>query len=111
MNVRNGYFPETYASSGYATPYAPHMTRRRSSMSRRGYERYRGMGSSLIKFKRKGGFRSGITLGEALSNVMLSGNDSYTHYDFNSDHRGKMVLKIRVSSSLVCVLPFNVNCA
>ena len=98
MNLRNGYYPgETYASSGYATPYAPHLSRRRSSMSRRGYERYRGLGTSLIKFKRKGGFRSGITLGEAMSSVMLSGNDSYSHYDFNSDHRGKIVLKIRVS--------------
>ena len=100
MNLpRTGYFPETYTASNYATPYAPHLTRRRSSMSRRGYERYRGMGSSLIKFKRKGGFRSGITLGEAMSSVMLSGNDSYSHYDFNSDHRGKIVLKIRVSST------------
>ncbi|EPT02821.1 hypothetical protein FOMPIDRAFT_1029130 [Fomitopsis schrenkii] len=95
MNLRNGYFPETYASSGYATPYAPHLTRRRSSMSRRGYDRHRGMSTGLIKFKRKGGFRSGITLGEAMSSVMLSGNDSYSHYDFNTDHRGKIVLKIR----------------
>lgn len=100
MNLRNGYFPETYASSGYATPYAPHLTRRRSSMSRRGYDRHRGMSTGLIKFKRKGGFRSGITLGEAMSSVMLSGNDSYSHYDFNTDHRGKIVLKIRVSLML-----------
>ncbi|KZT72685.1 hypothetical protein DAEQUDRAFT_664117 [Daedalea quercina L-15889] len=100
MNLRNSYFPDTYAASGYATgtPYAPHLTRRRSSMSRRsrmGYDGHRGLGSTLIKFKRKGGFRSGITLGEAMSSVMLSGNDSYSHYDFNADHRGKIVLKIR----------------
>ncbi|KAH9938484.1 uncharacterized protein B0H18DRAFT_1081130 [Fomitopsis serialis] len=102
MNIRNSYFPETYASSGYATPYAPNLSRRRSSMhsrsrsrSRMGHDGYRGLGSTLIKFKRKGGFRSGVTLGEAMSNAMLSGNDSYSHYDFNADHRGKIILKIR----------------
>ncbi|KAH9843974.1 uncharacterized protein C8Q71DRAFT_793601 [Rhodofomes roseus] len=100
MNLRGSYFPDTYATSGYATPYAPNLSRRRSSMSRRsrmGYDGHRGLGhgSTLIKFKRKGGFRAGITLGEAMSSVILSGNDSYTHYDFNADHRGKIVLKIR----------------
>ncbi|TFY69456.1 hypothetical protein EVJ58_g396 [Rhodofomes roseus] len=68
-----------------------------SRRSRMGYDGHRGLGhgSTLIKFKRKGGFRAGITLGEAMSSVILSGNDSYTHYDFNADHRGKIVLKIR----------------
>jgi len=51
----------------------------------------------LIKFKRKGGFRSGISLGEAMANIRLSGNDSYTFHDLNVDHRGRILLKIRWS--------------
>ncbi|OSX59308.1 hypothetical protein POSPLADRAFT_1150023 [Postia placenta MAD-698-R-SB12] len=98
-NYRDSYFPEhyQYSSSAYGTPHATRMNRRRSSMSRRRMhpDGYRRMGSTLIKFKRKGGFRSGITLGEAMSNAHLSGNDSYTIYDLNADHRGKIVLKLR----------------
>ncbi|KZT12898.1 uncharacterized protein LAESUDRAFT_640421 [Laetiporus sulphureus 93-53] len=101
-NAANSYFPAEYqyASSGYATPHAPRITRRRSSMSRRTrvpLDGYRRLSSTLLKFKRKGGFRSGITLGEAMSNVMLSGNESYTVYDLNADYRGKIILKIRWS--------------
>ncbi|PCH41342.1 hypothetical protein WOLCODRAFT_131859 [Wolfiporia cocos MD-104 SS10] len=101
IGVRDSYFPEDYhyAASGYGTPYAPSIARRRSSMSRSrsrlpldGYHRLSGM---LVKFKRKGGFRSGITLGEAMSNVFLSGNESFSYYDLNADHRGKIILKIR----------------
>lgn len=57
-------------------------------------------GSSVIKFKRKGGLRSGITLGEAMSNARLSNNDSYSLYDLNADHRGRIILRIRVSNYL-----------
>jgi len=112
INIRDSYFPENYqyATSGYSTPYAPHLTRRRSSMSRRSrlpLDGYRRMSSTLLKFKRKGGFRSGITLGEAMSNAHLSGNDSYSFYDLNADHRGKIVLKIRWSgyTSMTYELP------
>lgn len=59
---------------------------------------HRRYSSTIIKFKRKGGFRSGITLGEAMSNVRLSGNDSYSYHDLGVDHRGKIILKIRVSN-------------
>ncbi|THH33631.1 hypothetical protein EUX98_g490 [Antrodiella citrinella] len=89
----DGYYPDRPVTPGYATP------RRRtySSMSHRsrpadGYHRY---SNTLIKFRRKGGFRSGITLGEAMANVRLSGNDSYTYNDLAVDHRGRMILKIR----------------
>lgn len=47
-----------------------------------------------VKFKRKGAFRSGITLGEAQANVRLAGYDSYTFNDLGVDHRGKIYVKI-----------------
>ena len=59
---------------------------------------FRRMSGVLIKFRRKGGFRSGITLGEAMANVRLSGNDSYTFHELNVDSRGRIILKIRVRS-------------
>ena len=57
---------------------------------------YDAMRSTVIKFKRKGGFRSGITLGEAMSDAHLSSNHDYTLYDLNADARGRIILKIRV---------------
>ncbi|KAJ3478123.1 hypothetical protein NLI96_g9984 [Meripilus lineatus] len=91
------YYHEGRQMSGYSTPY--HGRRRRaSSVSHRTRlpmdSRHR-WSSSLIKFKRKGGMRSGITLGEAMSSVRLSGNDSYSFYDLNVDHRGRILLQIR----------------
>ena len=63
-----------------------------------GYSPYsRGMG--IVKFKRQGSFRSGITLGEAQSNIMLSGQDSYTLEHLNVDHRGKIFVNVRVRRS------------
>lgn len=47
-----------------------------------------------IKFKRKGAFRAGISLGEAQANVRLAGYDSYTFNDLGVDHRGKVYVKI-----------------
>ncbi|KAF9224325.1 hypothetical protein BS17DRAFT_779640 [Gyrodon lividus] len=49
----------------------------------------------VVKFKRKGAFRSGITLGEAQANVRLSGWDSYSFRDLNVDIRGKIYVNIR----------------
>ena len=64
---------------------------------------YHAMGGhgTVVKFKRKGGFRSGITLGEAMSDAHLSSNDYYSLYDLNADARGRIILKIRVRA-----LPF-----
>jgi hypothetical protein len=73
--------------------------RRHSSVSARSrpqLDSYRRLSSTLIKFRRKGGFRSGISLGEAMASVRLSGNDSYTFHDLNVDSRGRIILKIRV---------------
>jgi hypothetical protein len=47
-----------------------------------------------VKFKRKGAFRGGITLGEAQANVRLAGYDSYTFNDLGVDHRGKIYVKV-----------------
>lgn len=67
------------------------------SLSRMGHRSMSRMGSSVIKFKRKGGFRSGITLGEAMSDAHLSSNDEYSLYDLAADSRGRIILKVRVS--------------
>lgn len=85
------------------------MNRRASRMSRSlsRMSRHAGMGygdgarSTVIKFKRKGGFRSGITLGEAMSDAHLSQNHEYSLYDLNADGRGRIILKVRVRSPSV----------
>lgn len=97
-----GYFDE--AAAGYSAPWTPGLSRRRrqSSVSARArpqLDSFRRPSSTLIKFKRKGGFRSGISLGEAMSNVRLSANDAYTYHDLNVDPRGRIILKIRVRIS------------
>ena len=96
---RDAYYDDT---AGHATPWTPGLSRRRrhSSVSRHRahYDNYRAMSGALIKFRRKGGFRSGVSLGEAMSSVRLSGNDSYTFHDLNVDSRGRIILKIRVGS-------------
>jgi len=51
-----------------------------------------------IKFKRKGAFRPGISLGEAQANVMLAEWDSYSFSDLGVDYRGKIYVKIAVST-------------
>ncbi|KAI9001302.1 hypothetical protein BD414DRAFT_404170 [Trametes punicea] len=95
LDIRDPY----YADRHYGTPY---MRRRRSSMSRSlsrmgrpALDGYRRMSSMVIKFKRKGGFRSGITLGEAMSDAHLANNYDYTVYDLNADSRGRIILKIK----------------
>ena len=71
------------------------MSRSRSRMSMH-YDYGRSPSGTVIKFKRKGGFRSGITLGEAMSDAHLSSNNFYTLYDLNADGRGRIILKVRV---------------
>ena len=81
---------------------ASRMTRSLSRMSRHAGMGYDAMRSTVIKFKRKGGFRSGITLGEAMSDAHLSQNHEYSLYDLNADGRGRIILKIRVRPPSVC---------
>ena len=75
---------------------ASRMSRSLSRMSRHPGMGFDSMRSTVIKFKRKGGFRSGITLGEAMSDAHLSSNDEYSLYDLNADGRGRIILKVRV---------------
>lgn len=56
----------------------------------------RGFGR-ILKFKRKGAFRAGITIGEAQANVRLSDADSFTMQDLGVDLRGKIYVNLRVS--------------
>lgn len=99
---RDAYYDEAGAGAGYTTPWTPGLSRRRrqssvSMRSRPTLDSFRRLSSTLIKFRRKGGFRSGISLGEAMANVRLSGNDDYTFHDLNVDPRGRIILKIRWS--------------
>jgi hypothetical protein len=97
---------DPYYRSGSLGAYPPlvhsmSMPRRRRSSSVHSYSSSpayslrRGV-APTVKFKRKGAFRSGITLGEAQANVRLSGWDSYTFSDLNVDVRGKIYVNIRV---------------
>ncbi|KIJ19871.1 hypothetical protein PAXINDRAFT_166086 [Paxillus involutus ATCC 200175] len=96
---------DPYYRSGSLGAYPPlvhsmSMPRRRRSSSVHSYSSSpayslrRGV-APTVKFKRKGAFRSGITLGEAQANVRLSGWDSYTFSDLNVDVRGKIYVNIR----------------
>ena len=80
----------------------PHRQRRRSTsvafdMRAPPMDTFRRLSSTIIKFKRKGAYRSGLTIGDAQANARLTGNDSYTFRDFNADGKGRIALKIRVS--------------
>ena len=49
-------------------------------------------GMGIVKFKCKGSFLSGVSLGEAQSDILLPGqDDSYTLEHLNVDHRGKIL--------------------
>src|SRR5437879_6225847 len=76
--------------------------RRSSSLSYRSVspfaDPYRGRSTPIVTFKRKGAFMAGVSLGEAQANVRLAGSDSYTYSELGVDHRGKIYVKIVVST-------------
>jgi len=49
---------------------------------------------TILKFKPKGGYHSGVTLTEAMDNIRISGDKTYTHRDLNTDSRGNLYMKI-----------------
>lgn len=107
MAIHDPYYSERRRSiSGYP-PLVQSMPitrpRRSSSVSYTSSPSYidplrRGFGR-VLKFKRKGAFRAGITVGEAQANVRLSGLDSFTFQDLGVDARGKIYVTLRVSHS------------
>jgi hypothetical protein len=109
ITQRNTYFPDDRQIPGTPFPSViPHSSltmprrHRRHSVSFANLpppmDAFRRPSSIHVKFKRKGAFNAGITLGEAQSHVRLSSNDSYSVHDFHADHRGRILLKIRVST-------------
>lgn len=56
----------------------------------------RGGFGRILKFKRKGAFRAGITIGEAQANVRLSDVEAFTLQDLGVDLRGKVYVNLRV---------------
>ncbi|PIL36862.1 hypothetical protein GSI_00552 [Ganoderma sinense ZZ0214-1] len=96
LDIRDPYYADHRRSAPYGLQRrASRMSRSLSRMSRHAGMGYDAMRSTVIKFKRKGGFRSGITLGEAMSDAHLSQNHEYSLYDLNADARGRIILKIR----------------
>ncbi|KAI0676970.1 hypothetical protein C8Q78DRAFT_960313 [Trametes maxima] len=96
LDVRDPYYGDRqYGASGYMRRRRSSMSRSLSRMGRPTLDGYRRMSSTVVKFKRKGGFRSGITLGEAMSDAHLSNNYDYSMYDLNADGRGRIILKIK----------------
>jgi hypothetical protein len=106
LTRRDSYFPDDRQMT--ATPFSavvPHSSlslprrHRRHSVSFSNpppaMDPFRRPSSIHVKFKRKGSFSTGITLGEAQSRVRLSSNDSYSIPDFHADHGGRILLKIR----------------
>lgn len=104
------YYTKRRGSVGAYSPYVQPMAiprpRRSSSMSM-SYSGYmdptrRGFGR-VIKFKRKGAFTAGITIGEAQANVRLADSDTYTLQDLGVDARGKIYVNLRVGFLLICI--------
>jgi len=100
--VHDSYYPDSRRGSVSSHHSAlPQRRRRRSTtsvsfdMRAPPMDTLRRLSSKIIKFKRKGAYRSGLTIGDAQANARLSGNDSYTFRDFNADVKGRIALKIR----------------
>ncbi|KAA1466045.1 hypothetical protein DENSPDRAFT_768703 [Dentipellis sp. KUC8613] len=53
------------------------------------------VGGTHIKFRVKGSWRQGVTLGEAMANVRLSNSSTYSFHDLNVDNRGRLILRVR----------------
>jgi len=105
LAVRDSYYPEERRISPVpqhaVIPHTAIPLRQRRHSTSVAFEHappmdtFRRLSSTTIKLKRKGAFRTGITIGDAQSNVRLSGADSYTFRDFNADIRGRISLKIK----------------
>lgn len=120
LAVRDSYFPDERQrrlSQGAHNSIVPrsamisssmmsnHRPRRRSSSvsfdmraTAPPMDTFRRLSGAVVKLKRKGASRSGLSLGDAQNNVRLSGNNSYTFADFNCNVHGRITLKIRVST-------------
>ncbi|KAI0069183.1 hypothetical protein BV25DRAFT_1791661 [Artomyces pyxidatus] len=56
---------------------------------------FRRIGGTHIKFRVKGSYHPGVTLGEAMGNVRLSSSSAYTFHELNTDSRGRLTLRVR----------------
>jgi len=102
LNDQMGY-DHSLGSAGYSNyPSTPNKLRRHRRNSTFGgssrgstpfLDNFRGR-PTVLKFKLKGGYRSGVTLAEAMDNVRLSGDKTYSHRDLSTDSRGNLYMKI-----------------
>ncbi|KAI0052583.1 hypothetical protein FA95DRAFT_1483081 [Auriscalpium vulgare] len=70
---------------------------------------FRGYDGMHIKFRVKGSYQGGVSLGEAMSNVRLSNSSAYTFQDLKADRSGRITLRVRWSgySSLTYEIPIS----
>ena len=113
LDIHDPYYLNDQFSSGHL-PLVPHssmvMTPRHRHHSSVSYttrpapmlDTYHLPGSLKIKFRRKGSFSAGITLREAQDHyIRLSGNDSYSLYDFHGDSHSRILLRIQAFFSIL----------
>ena len=103
-NCVSVYDEEYYDDPGYTSSYST--TSRRSRRLRRAstFDRSRSSTPFLdsfrrlmtLKFKPKGTHRSGVSLTEALDNIRISGDKTYSPRALNADSRGNLYMRIVV---------------
>jgi hypothetical protein len=91
-----------YEDPGYTSSYSTSSRRSRRLRRASTYDRSRSSTPFLdsfrrlmnLKFKPKGTHRSGVTLTEALDNIRISGDKTYSPRSLNADSRGNLYMRI-----------------
>jgi len=96
------YDEEYYDDPGYTSSYSTSSRRSRRLRRSSTFDRSRSSTPFLdsfrrlmtLKFKPKGTHRSGVSLTEALDNVRISGDKTYSPRSLNADSRGNLYMRI-----------------
>jgi len=91
-----------YEDPGYTSSYSTSSRRSRRLRRASTYDRSRSSTPFLdsfrrlmtLKFKPKGTHRSGVSLTEALDNIRISGDKTYSPRSLNADSRGNLYMRI-----------------
>jgi hypothetical protein len=98
------YDEEFHDDPGYTSSYSTSSRRSRRLRRTSTYDRSRSSTPFLdsfrrlmtLKFKPKGTHRSGVSLTEALDNIRISGDKTYSPRSLNADSRGNLYMRIVV---------------
>ena len=104
------YGDDYYDDPGYTSSYSTSSRRSRRLRRSSTFDRSRSSTPFLdsfrrlmtLKFKPKGIGRSGVSLTEALDNIRISGDKTYSPRSLNADSRGNLYMRIVVSILTVC---------